>query len=193
MDPPIAIPPPPLSLRERTHGALVVFVLCLGQFLSLAGMIQTVSPLLILAEYFDTHDYGDLSWFSAAYSMTVGTLILPVVSPLSRTSYVQPVGRLGGTYDHKRILTLGWAWFALWSFNSSLCTPNQLIHFAIFRALQDIGPALVIPNSIALIGRNLPIGPNATSPLPASVLAAQPALPSSPQTCPGNGPFASSL
>jgi len=52
-------------------------VLCLAQFLSLAAMNHTVAPLMILAEYFDIHDYGKLSWFSAAYSMTVGTFILP--------------------------------------------------------------------------------------------------------------------
>jgi hypothetical protein len=85
MNPPIAIPPPPLSLRKRTHGVIFVFVLCLGQFLSLTGMIQTVSPLLILAEYFGIHDYGSLSWFSAAYSMTVGTFILPAGEPLFLT------------------------------------------------------------------------------------------------------------
>lgn len=52
-------------------------MLCLAQFLSLAAMNHTVAPLMILAEYFDIHDYGKLSWFSAAYSMTVGTFILP--------------------------------------------------------------------------------------------------------------------
>ena len=54
-----------------------VLLLCMAQFLSLAAMNQTVAPLLILASYFDIYDYGNLSWFSAAYSMTVGTFILP--------------------------------------------------------------------------------------------------------------------
>ncbi len=63
--------------HSRLHEIVFVFVLCLAQFLSLAGMNQTVAPMLILAKYFDIHDYGNLSWFSAAYSMTVGTFILP--------------------------------------------------------------------------------------------------------------------
>ena len=75
--PKLTAPPPPRSLGERVHEVAFILVLCLAQFLSLAAMNQTVAPLLILAEYFDIHDYGNLSWFSAAYSMTVGTFILP--------------------------------------------------------------------------------------------------------------------
>jgi len=77
----ITAPPPRRSKRERAHGVIFLFVLCLAQFLSLAAMNQTVSPMLILAEYFDIHDYGNLSWFSAAYSLTVGTFILPAGKP----------------------------------------------------------------------------------------------------------------
>jgi hypothetical protein len=59
------------------HQVALVVVCCLAQFLNLAGMNQTVAPVMILAEYFDIRDYGTLSWFSAAYSMSVGTFILP--------------------------------------------------------------------------------------------------------------------
>lgn len=81
--PPAGIPPPQ---QKRTglslaHEVVLVFVLCLAQFLSLAAMNQTVAPMLILAKYFNIHDYGNLSWFSAAYSMTVGTFMLPSGKP----------------------------------------------------------------------------------------------------------------
>ncbi|KAK4447074.1 MFS general substrate transporter [Podospora aff. communis PSN243] len=142
----VTIPQSPRPLRERIHEVLFVLVLCLGQFLSLAGMMQTISSMLILANYFDIRDHGNLSWFSAAYSMTLGTFILPA-------------GRIGDMYGHKRILTFGWAWIALWSLLSSLCARHQLLLFTIFRALQGIGPALIVPNSIGLIGRTLPVGP----------------------------------
>lgn len=59
------------------HKYAFIFVACLAQFLSLAGMNQTVAPVMILASYFDIQDYGTLSWFSAAYSMTLGACILP--------------------------------------------------------------------------------------------------------------------
>jgi len=74
---PVTAAPTPRLVHERLHEVIFVFVLCLAQFLSLAAMNQTVAPILILCEFFDIHDYGNLSWFSAAYSMTVGTFILP--------------------------------------------------------------------------------------------------------------------
>lgn len=55
----------------------LVLVACSAQFLNLGGMNQTVAPVMVLADYFQIRDYGTLSWFSAAYSMTVGTFILP--------------------------------------------------------------------------------------------------------------------
>jgi len=61
-------------------------------------------------------------------------------------------------YGHKRIFILGWAWFAIWSLVSGFCTPSQLLLFSVFRAFQGIGPALLIPNAIAIIGRTLPVG-----------------------------------
>jgi hypothetical protein len=59
------------------HQIALVVVCCLAQFLNLGAMNQTVAPVMILADYFDIRDYGTLSWFSAAYSMCVGTFILP--------------------------------------------------------------------------------------------------------------------
>jgi hypothetical protein len=59
------------------HKIALVLVACLAQFLNLGGMNQTVAPVMLLADKFHIHDYGTLSWFSAAYSMTAGTFILP--------------------------------------------------------------------------------------------------------------------
>ncbi|KAK3494167.1 major facilitator superfamily-domain-containing protein [Neurospora hispaniola] len=145
--PSAGIPPPQ---RKRTglsliHEVVLVFVLCLAQFLSLAAMNQTVAPMLILAKYFDIHDYGNLSWFSAAYSMTVGTFMLPS-------------GRLGDIHGHKLIVMIGWAWFSLWSLVCGSCGPTNLIWFSTCRAFQGMGPALIIPNALAIIGRTLSIG-----------------------------------
>ncbi|EGO57255.1 hypothetical protein NEUTE1DRAFT_129283 [Neurospora tetrasperma FGSC 2508] len=145
--PSAGIPPPQ---RKRTglslvHEVVLVFVLCLAQFLSLAAMNQTVAPMLILAKYFDIHDYGNLSWFSAAYSMTVGTFMLPS-------------GRLGDIHGHKLLVMIGWAWFSLWSLVCGSCGPTNLIWFSTCRAFQGMGPALIIPNALAIIGRTFSIG-----------------------------------
>jgi hypothetical protein len=75
-------PVPPMSSTGEPslsfpHQIAMVVICCLAQFLNLAGMNQTVAPVMILSQYFDIRDYGTLSWFSAAYSMSVGTFILP--------------------------------------------------------------------------------------------------------------------
>ena len=73
---------PPRKLgMSQIHEIAFIVIVCLAQFLSLSGMNQTVAPVMILAEYFNIRDYGTLSWFSAAYSMTVGTFILPAGKP----------------------------------------------------------------------------------------------------------------
>lgn len=67
-------PPPSMSrLREFAF----IFITCIAQFLSLCALNQTVAPVMVLANYFHIEDYGTLSWFSAAFSMSVGTFILP--------------------------------------------------------------------------------------------------------------------
>jgi hypothetical protein len=71
---PLAPAEPLLSLP---HKIAFVVIACLAQFLNLGGMYQTVASLMVLSDYFNIHDYGTLSWFSAAYSLTVGTFILP--------------------------------------------------------------------------------------------------------------------
>ncbi|KAF2806396.1 MFS general substrate transporter [Mytilinidion resinicola] len=130
---------------SQGHQIAFVLIVCSAQFLSLGGMNQTVAPVMILAEYFHIHDYGTLSWFSAAYSMTVGTFILPA-------------GRLGDMYGHKKVFLIGWAWFSMWSLISGFCYRWGVVVFSVCRAFQGMGPALIVPNAIALIGRNFPIG-----------------------------------
>ncbi|KAF2681417.1 MFS general substrate transporter [Lentithecium fluviatile CBS 122367] len=129
-----------------TREAAFIFITCIAQFLSLSALNQTVAPVLVLADYFHVEDYGTLSWFSASFSMSVGTFILPA-------------GRLGDMYGHKRIYLIGWLWFSVWSLISGFSYTSNNIFFSICRAFQGIGPALLVPNAVALIGRTLPVGP----------------------------------
>jgi hypothetical protein len=94
----VALSLPALPLPAEDPGRVIsmslvrkialVLVACLAQFLNLGGMNQTVAPVMVLADYFHIVDYGTLSWFSAAYSMTVGTFILPAGKPqVSRSCF----------------------------------------------------------------------------------------------------------
>ncbi|OAL46556.1 hypothetical protein IQ07DRAFT_517424 [Pyrenochaeta sp. DS3sAY3a] len=126
--------------------AAFISITCVAQLLSLSALFQTVAPVKVLADYYHIDNYGDLSWFSAAYSMTLGTFILPA-------------GRLGDMYGHKKVYLIGWLWFAIWSLISGFSYAGDHVLFSICRAFQGIGPALLVPNAVALIGRTIPIGP----------------------------------
>ncbi|KAF2436972.1 MFS general substrate transporter [Tothia fuscella] len=62
-------------------------------------------------------------------------------------------GRLGDLYGYKRLLLLGFSWFALWSAIAGLavyCKRDVLFIFA--RVFQGIGPAVILPNGLAILG-----------------------------------------
>lgn len=76
-------------------------------------------------------------------------------------------------FGHKRVYLVGWLWFAVASCITGFAYRWDDIVFSTLRALQGIGelaqhlvrqeltvlgPALLIPNAVALIGRTLPAG-----------------------------------
>ncbi|KAL3424697.1 Drug resistance protein [Phlyctema vagabunda] len=141
----LAEPPLPL-LREIAFVATV----CSAQLLTQAGLGQVIAPLHIIGASFDVTSPAQLSWYAAAYSLTVGTFILPS-------------GRLGDVYGHKKIFVIGYIWYGLWSLIAGFSiyvNSNQGGHvfFSICRAFQGIGPALLLPNALALLGRTYPDG-----------------------------------
>ena len=117
----------------------------MAQFMSLAGLAQSVAPLFIIGDSFSVSDPGSLSWYAAAYSLTVGTFILPA-------------GRLGDMFGHKKIFLIGWMWYCIWSLVAGISTWSGSVLFSIARGFEGIGPALLVPNAMALIGRTYPVG-----------------------------------
>jgi len=111
----------------------------MAQFLSLAGLSQSIAPLPILGRSFGVTDEGLLSWYPAAFSLTVGSFILPA-------------GRLGDMYGHRTICLIGYGWYAIWSVVAGVAVYSGDILFSFSRAMQGIGPALVVPNALALVG-----------------------------------------
>lgn len=81
IDPPSQPQPPPSGPPQihfsTTHEILFIANLCLAQLLSLAALAQTVSPLLLIGADLNVKNPGQLSWFTASFSMTLGTFILP--------------------------------------------------------------------------------------------------------------------
>lgn len=136
----------PLQSRvERPHSlageALFVAVISSSQLLTQAGLAMSIVPQHIIGRSFGIENQpGELSWFSAAYSLTVGTFILIA-------------GRLGDVFGHKRFFVGGFVWFGLWSAIAGVAVYSGPIFFAFCRAMQGIGPAFLLPNAIAILGR----------------------------------------
>lgn len=59
------------------HEMAFIFMICMAQFLALAGLAQSIAPLEIIGRSFGVTDEGELSWYPAAFSLTLGTFILP--------------------------------------------------------------------------------------------------------------------
>mgnify|MGYP001772645165 CR=1 FL=1 len=74
---------------------------------------------------------------------------------LANTSLVLTLGRLGDIYGRKRVYNAGFAVFTVGSLLSALSqTGLQLV---VFRAIQGIGAAMMVSNSLAIISEAFPV------------------------------------
>jgi len=110
------------------------------------GVGQCISIIQVIGKTFNITNPAELSWLIAGYSLSVGTFIL--VS-----------GRLGDIYGYKRMLLIGYSWFATWSMVAGLAVYSNKVLFIFARVLQGIGPAIVLPNSLAILGATYAPGP----------------------------------
>lgn len=117
-----------------------MIVLCLAQFMTQACLAMSIIPVQIIGHSFHISNPGEMSWFAAAFSLTVGTFILVA-------------GRLGDVYGHRLMFVIGFAWLGLWSLLGGFSVWSDRIFFDCCRAFQGIGCALVLPNGVAILGR----------------------------------------
>lgn len=70
-------------------------------------------------------------------------------------------GRLGDMYGHKQMFVVGWIWYAATSvivgFSYAPKT-NGSVMLSVTRGFQGIGPAILVPNAMALVGTTFPVG-----------------------------------
>ncbi|CAK7208442.1 multidrug-resistance type transporter aminotriazole resistance [Sporothrix curviconia] len=126
---------------------------CMAMFTNQVGLGNTLTTVRIIGASFDTTDPGHLSWLIAGYSLTVGTCILVA-------------GRCGDVFGHRRLFIGGMLWYALWSMVAGLAVfagrhqgPSAgLVLFVFARVFQGMGPAVTLPNGLALLGRAYPPG-----------------------------------
>ncbi|KIW72883.1 hypothetical protein PV04_01044 [Phialophora macrospora] len=129
------------------HEVAFIAVISSAQLMTQAALAQSIAPLHVIGRSFNTTNPGQLSWLAAGYSLTVGTFILPA-------------GRWGDLYGHKLLFISGYFWFAVWSLVAGLAVySHSLVFFAFCRGMQGIGPAILLPNGVAILTRTYPPGP----------------------------------
>ncbi|CEJ82794.1 Putative MFS transporter [[Torrubiella] hemipterigena] len=126
--------------------ALLLFVICMAQFCTQTQFTGTLVLLHIIGQTFHITNQLQLAWLVAGYSLTVGTFILFS-------------GRLGDVFGYKRILLIGYAWFAVWSAIAGLTVYSDFKFAVAARVMQGIGPALCLPNALAILGTTYRPGP----------------------------------
>lgn len=125
---------------------LFVGTVVLAQFTTQVGLGQVLSIIQVIGDSFEITDRAALAWLVAGYSLTVGSFIL--IS-----------GRLGDMYGYKRLFIIGFSWFSLWSMVAGLAVYSNHVLFIFARVLQGIGPAITLPNGLALLGATYNPGP----------------------------------
>lgn len=130
--------------------AAFIATICAAQLLTQVGFGQTLLPSSIIGDALGATSPGQRAWTLAAFSLTVGTFVLPA-------------GRAGDLYGAKRMVVLGWAWYGVWSTVAGLAVfaprgEGAVVMFSVCQALRGIGPALLLPNALAIVGRAYPNG-----------------------------------
>ena len=125
---------------------LFVGVICCAQFTTQVGLNQCLAILHIIGDHYGLSNPGELSWLIAAYSLTVGTFILLA-------------GRFGDIYGYKRMLIIGFSWFSLCSMMAGLAVYSNHVLFTFARVLSGLGPAILLPNALAILGASYAPGP----------------------------------
>lgn len=128
------------------HEILFVGIISCANFTTQAGFGQCLPILHVIGNTFHLTNPGDLSWLIASYSLTVGTFILIA-------------GRLGDMFGYKLMLTIGFSWFSLWATVAGLAYYSNHVLFNFARAFQGLGPAVMLPNSLAILGSTYAPGP----------------------------------
>lgn len=110
-----------------------------------AAYLGTLVLLRTIGESFDITHPPRLAWLVGGYSLTVGTFILFS-------------GRLGDVFGYKFMLIIGFSWFSLWSLISGFAVWSNYTLAVFARVLQGIGPAIMLPNALAIFGVAYPPG-----------------------------------
>jgi len=136
----------PADALSTPRQILFVGTLCTAMFTNQVGLGNTLATVGVIGESFAITNQGQLPWLVAGYSLTIGTFILIG-------------GRLGDEFGNKRLFVIGMIWYSLWSLLAGLSVYSSHVLFIFARVFQGMGPALTLPNGLAILGQSYSPGP----------------------------------
>ena len=125
---------------------LFTATICMAMFTNQLGLGQTLDIIYVIGSSYGITDPGDLSWLVAGYSLTIGTFILIA-------------GRFGDDFGYKKMFVIGLSWYALWTLVAGLAVYSTHVLFVFARVFQGMGPAMTLPNALAILGQSYSPGP----------------------------------
>ncbi|KAJ5744145.1 MFS general substrate transporter [Penicillium manginii] len=125
---------------------IFIMTVCSSMFTNQLGLCNSLTTLEIIGDSFDVSDPGKLSWIISGYGLTLGTFVLIG-------------GRLGDEFGNKAIFIIGMGWLALTSMMAGVSVYSSYPVYVLARVLQGLGPALTVPNALAIMGKCFSEGP----------------------------------
>ena len=133
-------PPPPLTRRRQPTPKAVLLVAAFGAFLAFLDSTIVNIAFPDIQRHFHS-DLGDLSWVLNAYNIVFATFLVAA-------------GRLTDLLGRKRMFIHG---LVLFTVASGLCAiSGSVTQLVVFRVLQGIGAAILVPASLALVVEAFP-------------------------------------
>jgi EmrB/QacA subfamily drug resistance transporter len=127
--------------RRAAHPGVLVAVLCAATFMSSLDLFIVNVALRAIGSAFGETSLANLSWVLNGYAIVFAALLVPA-------------GRLADRYGVKEAFLAGLALFSLASLGCALS--SALWPIIVFRALQAIGAAALVPTSLGLILTAIP-------------------------------------
>jgi len=121
---------------SATRSALTVLVVSAAAFLAGLDLFIVNIAFPDIRRAFGTADLGAMSWILNGYTLVFA-------------AFMNPAGRLGDRYGHRRIFLWGLAVFTLGSAACGLS--GSFVMLVAFRVVQAFGAAMLMPSSLALL------------------------------------------
>jgi EmrB/QacA subfamily drug resistance transporter len=121
--------------------ALVILVVSVAAFLASLDLFIVNIAFPDIRKAFGNADLGAMSWILNGYTIVFAALL-------------NPAGRLGDRYGHRRVFLWGLAVFAV---GSAVCGLSaSFVMLVASRVIQAVGAAMLVPSSLALLMAAVP-------------------------------------